>query len=398
MEKWIKNNEEKNYIKRSNSPWSTLWFFIKKKSRELRPVQDYHEVNSWTVRDVYPMLRIEQIMEDLAGKELFSKLDVRSGYHNVRIKEEDWWKAAFKTHLGLFHPNVMLFGLTNSPATFQQLTDRTLKPVKDKYSSNVCHGYMDDYLVATHNDPAFHREVMNFLLEQVAKQDLYLKLSKCEFEQTEVEYLGVVIKDGTIHIDPTKRNTLKTWPRQLSTIKEVRSMLGILGFQQQFIPHFAHIAKPLTTLLKKNQPFKWTQECMDTLNQLIEIITSDPVLHRPDHTKQFKLEVDASQYAVGAILYQRDNEGRQCPMAYHSETLDEMQRGWEIYDRELYAIMAGLENWRHLLLGAEHEVLVFTDHTNLQYYRHPHKINRSGQIHPALIGVQLQTHPQTRCT
>jgi RNase H-like domain found in reverse transcriptase/Reverse transcriptase (RNA-dependent DNA polymerase)/gag-polyprotein putative aspartyl protease len=375
-EKWIRDNEEKGYIERSNSPWSTPWFFVKKKSGELRPVQDYREVNSWTVRDVYPMLHIEQIMEDLAGKELFSKLDVRSGYHNVRIKEEDQWKAAFKTHLGLFHPNVMLFGLTNSPATFQRLTDRTLKPVKDKYGSDVCHGYMDDYLVATHNDPVFHREVMNFLLEQVAKQDLYLKLSKCEFEQTEVEYLGVAIKDGTIRIDPTKRNGLKTWPRQLSTVKEVRSTLGVLGFQRQFIPHFAHITKPLTTLLKKDQPFKWTQKCTNALDRLIEIVTSDPILHRPDHSKQFELEVDTSQYAVGAILYQRDSEGRQRPVAYHSETLDETQRGWEIYDRELYAIVAGLENWCHLLLGAEHEVLVYTDHANLQYYRHPHKINR----------------------
>jgi Reverse transcriptase (RNA-dependent DNA polymerase)/gag-polyprotein putative aspartyl protease len=162
-EKWIKDNEEKGYIERSNSPWSTPWFFIKKKSRELRPVQDYREVNSWTIRDVYPMPRIEQIMEDLTGKELFSKLDVRSGYHNVRIREEDRWKAAFKTHLGLFHPNVMLFGLTNSPATFQRLTDRTLKPVKDKYGSDVCHGYMDNYLVVKVPSRTFVRSVRSFV-------------------------------------------------------------------------------------------------------------------------------------------------------------------------------------------------------------------------------------------
>jgi Reverse transcriptase (RNA-dependent DNA polymerase) len=173
---------------------------------------------------------IEQIMEDLAGKELFTKLNVRSGYHNVKIKEEDCWKAAFKMHLGLFHPNVMLFRLTNSPATFQHLTDQTLKPVKDKYGNDVCHGYMDDYLVAMHKDPAFHQEVVNFLLEQVNKQDLYLKLSKCEFEWAEIEYLGVVIKDRMIWIDPTKRNSLKTWPRHLSMVKEVQSTLGVLGF------------------------------------------------------------------------------------------------------------------------------------------------------------------------
>jgi RNase H-like domain found in reverse transcriptase len=207
------------------------------------------------------------------------------------------------------------------------------------------------------------------------EHDLFLKLSKCEFEQPAVEYLGVYVKEGTICINSTKRNGLTDWPCHLSTVKQVRSTLSVLGYQRPFIPHFAHIAKPLTSLLKKNQPFIWTNDCTAALDKLITIVTSDPVLHHPDHTKQFELEVDVSQYAIGAILYQRDDRGHQRLVTYHSETLNDAKRGYDIHDRELLAIIHGLENWQHLLLGTTHKVLVFTNHANLQYYCQPHKIN-----------------------
>jgi RNase H-like domain found in reverse transcriptase len=178
-----------------------------------------------------------------------------------------------------------------------------------------------------------------------------------------------LVEKGTIHIDPTKRNGLKDWPRQLSTVKQVRSTLGVLGYQRPFIKGFAHIAKPLTQLLKKGQPFQWTEDCTAALDKLITIVTSDPVLQRPDQEKPFELEVDASQYALGAILYQRDDNGKLRPVAYHSETFNEAERGYDIHDRELLAVVKGLENWRHLLMGAKHEITVYTDHANLQYYR-----------------------------
>jgi Reverse transcriptase (RNA-dependent DNA polymerase)/RNase H-like domain found in reverse transcriptase/Aspartyl protease len=320
--KWIEENKKKHYIEESNSPWSTPWFLIKKKDSSLRPIQDYREVNKWTVHGIYPMPQIEQIMEELANKKLFTKFNICSGYHNVRIKDKDHWKATFKTPFGLYHPNVMLFGLCNFPATFQCLTNWVLALVQAKYLG-VVHRYMDDYLIATHNNPTFHEEVVGAILKQMLKEDLYLKLAKCEFSKPAIEYLGIYIKDGTIHINPTKRSGLATWPRQLSSVTQVWSTLGILGYQQPFIHNFAHIAKPLTNLLKKEVPFEWTQKCTNTLDTLIFIVTSDPVLHHPDHNKQFELEVDASQYVLGVILYQWDNNGKQRPVAYHSETLNE---------------------------------------------------------------------------
>jgi hypothetical protein len=358
-----------------DSPWSTPWFFIKKKDGSLRLIQDYREVNKWTICDIYPIPRIEQIIEQLKDKKLFTKFDVQLGYHNIWIKEEDQWKAAFKTPYRLFQPNVMFFGLTNSPATFQWFMDWIFHSLKNKYPKEIFI-YMDDILIAIGEDLTWHRQIVKEVLEVLRKESLFLKLSKCKFEQEKAEYLGILVEKGTICIDPTKRNGLKDWPRWFSTVKQVRSMLGVLGYQWLFIKGFAHIAKPLMHLLKKGQTFKWTDECTTALDKLINIVTSDRVLQRPDQEKPFKLEVDMSQFALGVILYQRDDKGKLRPVAYHSETFNKAERGYDIHDRELLVVVKGLENWRHLLLGAKHKVTVYTDHANLLYYRQPQKINR----------------------
>jgi RNase H-like domain found in reverse transcriptase len=135
-----------------------------------------------------------------------------------------------------------------------------------------------------------------------------------------------------IRIDPTKQNGLAAWPRRLTSVKQVHSTLGVLGYQRPFIRGFAQLARPLTQLLKKDKKFKWTDECMTALNELIDIVTSDPVLHRPNYDLPFTLEVDASQYATGAILYQPNEQGRLCPVGYHSHTLNLVERGYDVHD------------------------------------------------------------------
>jgi Reverse transcriptase (RNA-dependent DNA polymerase) len=175
-------------------------------------VQDYHEVNKWTVRDVYPIPRIEQILESLNGKELFTVFDVRMGYNNILIKEEDQWKAAFKTPYGLYQPKVMFFGLTNSPATFQRTMDWVFRQLRNKYPGMIF-VYMDDILIATTKDYALHRQVVHEVLETLEKESFFLKPAKCKFEQESIDYLGIVVTKGTIWIDPTKQNGLAAWPR-----------------------------------------------------------------------------------------------------------------------------------------------------------------------------------------
>jgi RNase H-like domain found in reverse transcriptase/Integrase zinc binding domain len=156
----------------------------------------------------------------------------------------------------------------------------------------------------------------------------------------------------------------------------VRSTLGVLGYQRQFIPRFAHLAHPLNELLKKNKKFEWTEECTQAVDALIKAVTSNPVLLRPDFKKPFVLEVDASQFATGAILYQQDNEEHWHPMGYYSKSFNEAERGYDIHNHELLAIVHGLEHWRHLLLSSPFKVMVISDHLNLKYYQEPRKINR----------------------
>jgi Reverse transcriptase (RNA-dependent DNA polymerase) len=218
---FIKENISLGYIKKTDSPWSSPWFFIKKKDGSLHPVQDYWEVNKWTVRDVYPIPLIEQILEALHGKELFTALDIQWGYNNIQIKEEDQWKAAFKTPEGLFKPHVMFFGLTNSPATFQRTMDHVFMKLRNRYPGMVF-VYMDDILIATSMDHVLHREIVHQVLELLEEESFFLKPSKCKFEQTTIDYLGIVVSKGTVKIDPTKQNGITAWPRRLTSVKQVR--------------------------------------------------------------------------------------------------------------------------------------------------------------------------------
>jgi hypothetical protein len=195
---------------------------------------------------------------------------------------------------------------------------------------------------------------------------------KCEFEQKRVKYLGLILDGETIQPDPVKVNRLKTWPQTLKTVSEVRSTLGLINYHRAFVPGFSHIVKPLTNLLKKNTHFLWMEQCTKALDRIIGILTSAPILTHPDLDKPFKLEVDASDYTTGAILFQRDERGKPKPLGFHSKTLSKEEMNYDIYDKELTAVDRGLDVWRHLILGQD--TTVHTDHANLTYYRKPQKL------------------------
>ena len=214
-------------------------------------------------------------------------------------------------------------------------------------------------------------------MEICEEESYFLKVSKCVFEQRKISYLGIIIDGSQIKIDPKKVEGLKDWPRTVKTLKEARSVLGTLSYQRPFIPFFAHLAKPISDTIKTTEgPFKWTKEAAEALEKLITIICSDPVLGQPDMTKPFELEVDASAFAVGAILTQRDSRNKSQAIGYFSKAFNAAERNYDIHDRELLAVLWGLEHWRPLLMGSPHEITLFTDHKNLEYYRHPQQINR----------------------
>jgi hypothetical protein len=238
---FIKEQLKKGYIKPSKSPYAAPFFFIKKKDGKLRPVQDYRRLNEWTVKNRYPLLLISELISRVQGATLFSKFDVRWGYNNVRIKEGDEWKAAFITNEGLFEPRVMFFGLTNSPATFQTMMNAIfVQELREGWLTI----YMDDILVHTQTDLPYHRRRVHQVLDKLKTHDLFLKPEKCQFEQKRVEFLGVVLENATVQMDPAKTKGVADWPRP-QRVKDVRSFLGFTGFYRYFIKGYSQIAKPL---------------------------------------------------------------------------------------------------------------------------------------------------------
>ena len=374
-QQFITESLAKGYITDSKSPYASALFYQKKKDRKLRPIMDYRILNKWTVRDNYPLPLITNIIERLQGKTLFSKFDIHWGYNNIRIKEEDRWKAAFKTPFSLYEPTVMYFGLTNSPATFCRAMQKMLRNWLNKCPEETGN-YINDMVVATNGNLPRHQQIVSKLLSIFQQNSYFLRPAKCKFEVTRIECLGLVVDGDTLSIDPKKADGLHNWPRTLSTAKEVRSVLGVLGYQRPFIPHYTDIARPLTTLTKKDHPFSWTPECRTALDTLINAITQGPTLAQPDLSIPFFLWVDALAYATGAILTQKDNRGKHRAVGFLSKTFNEAERNYDIHNRELLAVFRALSHWQHLLLSSPFEVTVLTDHKNLEYYKEPHHINR----------------------
>ena len=361
---FLEENLAKGYIRPSKSPMASPFFFVDKKDSSLRPCQDYRYVNEGTIKDAYPFPLISDLMDKLKGAKYFTKLDLRSGYNNVRIKPGDEWKAAFKTSKGLFEPLVMFFGLCNSPATFQRFMD-------DIFRIEIVDGgiviYMDDILIFASTLPELREKTFK-VLQILKDNDLYLKPEKCTFEVQQVEFLGMIVTPNQIHMDPAKLSGIQTWPAP-TTVKQLRSFLGFCNFYRRFIPQYSDITNPLHELTRANESWKWTPERQQAFDKLKSLFAQQPALLIPNPAQPFILETDASKVATGGVLYQANSNGELQPCGYISEALGPAQQRYEVYDRELLGIIRGLNAWRHYLLGSPHQVVIWCDHKNLSYFR-----------------------------
>jgi len=367
--KFLSQNLRLQRIRRSKSPYASGFFLIRKKDGKFRPVQDYRNLNKWTIPNKYPLPLISKLIYDLAEKRLFSKFDIRWGYNNIHIKEGDEYKATFKTSEGLFEPTVMFFGLTNSPATFQTMMDDIFQ---EEVAQGWLHIYMDDMIIATEDDEILHELQVNHILDKLEKFDLFLKPKKCKFHQREVEYLGVLIGNGSVKMDPIKVQGISEWPTPL-TVKDVRSFLGFCNFYCAFIKNFSAIACPLNDLTCKNEQFIWSAERDAAFLHLKEVCSSYPVLRTPDWSKQFIMETDVSGYALGVVIAQEFEDSIH-PIAFHSRSLLPAEKNYNAHDKELAMVIFGFKCSCPLFLGATHAIRVYTDHKNLQYFRDPWKI------------------------
>jgi hypothetical protein len=316
LDQFIDEHLKKGYIRDSSSPYASPFFFVKKKDGKQRPVQDYRKLNQVTIRNTYPLPLIKELISHLVGKHWFTKFDIRWGYNNIRIKEGDQWKAAFKTNRGLFEPTVMFFGLTNSPATFQTMMNAIFR---QEIATGDIIIYMDDILIATTGSLEYHRSKVAQVLQKLRDNDLFLKPEKCHFHKKEVEYLGVIVGKGQVKMDPIKVKGITDWPTP-TNLPELRSFLGFGNYYKDFIPDYSRITRPLHDLTKKGIQWHWDDSEEHAFQLLKEIFTSYPVLRNPDPTKRYIVDTDASQFAVGATISQEYPDGRH-PIAYFSKSL-----------------------------------------------------------------------------
>ncbi len=349
---------EKGFIRPSKSPYGAPVLFVPKKDGGWRMCIDYRQLNNITVKNRYPLPRIDDLLDQLHGAKYFSKIDLRSGYHQIRVVEEDCHKTAFKTRYGHYEYTVVPFGVSNAPATFMTLMNEIYRPFLDKFVLV----FMDDILVYSRT-PEEHLQHVEKALEVLRREKLYTKESKCAFFQTEVDFLGHRITREGIKPDPKKQAAIRGW-KVPTTVTEVRSFLGLASYYRRFIHGFSQIAKPLNSLLQKDQPFQWGPLHQQSFDQLKQLLTHPPVLRSPDPTLPFLVETDASHDGIGAVLLQDFGEGHQ-PVCFESRSLTVHEQNYTTADLELLAFVHSLKVWRHHLLGRRFSVR--SDHANLRH-------------------------------
>ncbi|GJW88629.1 putative reverse transcriptase domain-containing protein [Tanacetum coccineum] len=296
----LKELSDKGFIRPSSSPWGAPVLFVKKKDGSFRMCIDYRELNKLTVKNRYPLPRIDDLFDQLQGSSVYSKIDLRSGYHQLRVREEDISKTAFRTRYGHYEFQVMPFGLTNAPAVFMDLMNRVCKPYLDKFVIV----FIDDILIYSKNKQE-HEEHLKLILELLKKEELYAKFSKCEFWIPKVQFLGHVIDSEGIHVDPAKIESIKDWTSPKSPT-EIRQFLGLVGYYRRFIEGFSKIAKPMTKLTQKKVKFEWGDKQEAVFQLLKQKLCSAPILALPKGSEDFIAYCDASKKGLGAVLMQRE--------------------------------------------------------------------------------------------
>ncbi len=371
MEEYIKEALNQGYIRPSSSPAASSFFFVSKKDGGLRPCIDYRALNSQTIKLPYPLPLVPAALEELRGARIFSKLDLRSTYNLVRIREGDEWKTAFITPSGHYEYLMMPYGLSNAPSTFQEFMNEVFREFLHRFVIV----YIDDILIYSRN-LVDHRHHVAQVLQKLRLFRLYLKLEKCEFHRPTVQFLGYIIGREGIQINQGKVTAVAEWPTP-QMIKELQRFLGFDNFYRRFIKGFSLVTAPLTTLLRgKPKSLSWSSNAHETFDSLKTAFSTAPILRHPDPNVPFVVEVDASITGAGAVLSHLFGEPpRLQPCAYYSKKLNLAEQNYDIGNRELLAIELALEEWRHWLEGANHPFTVITDHKNLQYLRQAKRLN-----------------------
>ncbi|KAJ9525841.1 hypothetical protein QJQ45_009290, partial [Haematococcus lacustris] len=356
LKKQVQDLLAKGMIEPSSSPFAAPILFVKKKSGELRMCLDYRQLNKITIRDQYPLPRIDDLFDKLSGCTVFSSLDLQAGYNQIRITPEDVPKTAFRTPDGHYQFKVLSFGLCNAPATFQRVMNDAFAPVLNQCALV----YLDDILVMSKSVDE-HLKHLRKVFDLLRLNKLFAKQSKCEFMRNTLKFLGHVIFAGAIAVDPEKIKSISSWPVPQS-LQQLQSFLGAANFVRKFVHNFSVLAAPLTDLCgKAGDSFLWQNWPADELKAFASLkaaVAQVPMLRLPDHTQPFQVYYDASLQGVGAVLMQ---DGY--PLAYLSKKLSSAERNYTTGEQELLALITACKEWRCYLEGVP--FTLFTDHKPL---------------------------------
>lgn len=353
---------QKGYVRESMSPCAVPALLVPKKDGSMRMCVDSRAINRITIKYRYPIPRLDDMFDQLNGATIFSKVDLRSGYHQIRMKIGDEWKTAFKTQFGLYEWLVMPFGLSNAPSTFMRLMNHILRHFINKFVVV----YFDDILIYSKSLRA-HVDHLRQVFEALQEAKLYGNMKKSSFCQEKIIFLGYVVSNRGVEVDSEKVRAIQEWPIPKSCT-EVKSFHGLASFYRRFVKDFSALAAPLTECMKKGE-FKWNEAAQQSFEAIKEKLCSAPLLALPDFNKTFEIECDASGQGIGAVLTQEKR-----PIAYFSEKLNAAKLNYSTYDKEFYALIRALEVWQHYLLPKE--FIIHTDHETLKHLKAQYKLNR----------------------
>ncbi|KAK3511603.1 hypothetical protein QTP70_011262 [Hemibagrus guttatus] len=371
MEDYIEEALSSGFIRPSTSPAAAGFFFVEKKDGGLRLCIDYRGLNNVTVKFRSPLPLVPAALEQLREAKIYTKLDLRSAYNLIRIKEGDEWKTAFLTTRGHYEYRVMPYGLANAPAVFQSFINEIFRDIMNKYVV----AYIDDILIYSKSEEE-HQSHVRTVLTRLLENQLYVKAEKCEFHVQRTSFLGYNVSYQGVEMDNSKIKAVTEWPRP-TTVKELQRFLGFANFYRRFIRNYSITAAPLTSLLKgKPSRLKWTENATQAFTNLKNSFTTAPILKHPDPNLPFVVEVDASDSGIGAVLSQRHGEpGKLFPCAYFSRKLTDAERNYDVGNKELLAMKAAIEECRHWLEGSTYPFQVIMDHKNLEYIKSAKRLN-----------------------